>query len=106
MRRPDHSPNARAKLKVKVIPGSSCSKISGWLGDMLKVRISAPPEKGKANAAVVDLLTKELGLPKGSLTIASGKTSPHKVIEIHGLTTIEVLQKLGASSLQQDVPAC
>ena len=91
------STDVPARLKVKVVPGSSQSKLSGWLGDMLKVRVSAPPEKGKANVAVVDLLAKELGLPKGSLTVASGKTSQQKVIEIHGLSITEVLRRLGGS---------
>ena len=45
------------KLKVRVVPGASRSAISGWLDDVLKVRVSAQPEKGKANTAVVVLLS-------------------------------------------------
>ncbi len=86
-----------ARLKVKVVPGSSQSEVSGWLGDMLKVRVTAQPEKGKANSALVALIAKSLGLSKKSISVTSGKTSQQKVIEIHGLSIAQVKRKLGAN---------
>lgn len=83
------------RLKIKVIPGASRSGIGGWLGDLLKVRVSAAPEKGKANDAVLKLLARELGLPERSLVIVSGFTSPLKTVEIRGMMRTELLQKLG-----------
>jgi uncharacterized protein YggU (UPF0235/DUF167 family) len=83
------------KLKLKVVPGASQSGISGWLGEMLKVRVSAPPEKGKANAAVEALVARALDLPAGSARIISGAGSQQKVIEICGLSEAEILEKLG-----------
>jgi len=71
------------KLKIKVIPSSSKDCIAGWLQDTLKVKVKAPPEKGKANKAVIKMLEKSLALPKGSVNIASGSTSCHKIIEIN-----------------------
>ena len=53
------------KLPIKVIPGSSRNCIAGWLGDTLRVRVTASPERGKANAAVESLLSETLGLPRG-----------------------------------------
>jgi len=70
------------KLKVKVVPGSSRDCIVGWLGDELKIRISAAPEKGKANKAVIKLLEKALAVPKGSINLDSGSTNPHKIFSI------------------------
>ena len=51
-----------ARLKAKVVPGSSRNRIVGWLGDALKINVTAPPEKGKANEAVVELLSMKLGI--------------------------------------------
>lgn len=70
------------KLSIKVIPSSSKDCIAGWLEDTLKVKVKAPPEKGKANKAVIKVLEKHLDLPKGSITINSGQTSCNKIIEI------------------------
>ena len=73
------------ELKVKVVPGASRDEIAGWLGDALKVRVSAPPEKGKANAAVCALLAKQLRLSKGAVTVVQGHGSAHKRLQIEGI---------------------
>lgn len=72
------------KLQIKVIPSSSKDCIADWLEDTLKVKVKAPPEKGKANKAVIKTLEKTLDLPKGSIDITSGTTSTLKIIEING----------------------
>lgn len=82
------------KLPVKVVPGSSRSGIAGWLGDTLRVRVTAPPERGKANAAVESLLTKALGLSNGGARIISGGSSPRKIVEIVGLSEAEARRRL------------
>lgn len=81
------------KLSVKVVPGTSQNKISGWLGDSLKVRVRAQPEKGKANKAVLELLAKELDLPVKKLSISSGHASSNKIVEIMGITDAELIGK-------------
>lgn len=58
--------------------------MAGWLGNTLKVKVRAAPEKGKANAAVVSVLAKTLGVDDAAVTILSGKTSQLKVAEIDG----------------------
>jgi uncharacterized protein len=70
------------KLQIKVIPSSSKNCIAGWLGDTLKVKVQAPPEKGKANNAVIKVLEKALDLPKGCVEITSGATSTIKTVSI------------------------
>jgi uncharacterized protein (TIGR00251 family) len=74
-----------ARLKVKVVPGSSRDQIMGWLGDALKIKVAAPPEKGKANAAVAELLAKWLGISTDDIAIESGHSSPSKVVTIKGM---------------------
>lgn len=70
------------RLRVKVVPGSSREGIAGWVGDRLKVKVTAPPEKGKANAAVVNLLAEALGVPRARVRIAAGGASPLKTVEL------------------------
>jgi len=82
------------KLSLKVVPGASSDEISGWLGDSLKVRVRAPAESGKANAAVIKILASGLGLHRRAITIISGGASARKLIEIHGLTDDQVRKKL------------
>ncbi len=85
----------RMKLRVKVIPSSSKDCIVGWLEDTLKIKVKAPPEKGKANKAVIKLLEKQLALAKGSISISSGNTSEKKVIEINSADGDIIMERLG-----------
>ena len=82
------------KLNIKVIPSSSKDCIAGWLEDTLKVKVKAPPEKGKANKAIIKVLEKTLDLAKGSINITSGATSSRKVIEITSDNDDVIIKKL------------
>ncbi len=83
-----------ARLKIKVVPGASRAGIAGWLGDCLKVRVSQPPEKGRANAALEALLCASMNLPAGSVKVISGSTSQHKVVEVTGVDDAELRGRL------------
>lgn len=78
------------KLPVKVVPGASCNKISGWMDARLKIRVCAAPENGKANAAVIKLLMNTLKIAKKDIAITHGQTSPLKVVEIRSISEAEV----------------
>ena len=82
------------KLPVKVIPASSRTCIAGWLGDTLKVRVAAPAERGKANAAVEATIAEAVGVSAECVRIVMGQTSARKVVEIAGLTESEVYRRL------------
>lgn len=82
------------KLPVKVVPGSSRECLAGWLGETLKVRVTAPPELGKANQALERLLADALGLSRQSVRVVTGKTSTQKVVEIMGLSEADVALRL------------
>jgi uncharacterized protein len=79
---------------VKVVPGASRERVVGLLGDALKVAVSSAPEGGKANQAVVELLARELGLAKSSITIVRGHTNPRKEVSISGIDHSSLEQKL------------
>jgi len=77
------SENKVVRFKVKIIAGSANNIVAGMLGkDTLKIRISAAPEKGKANKELVEFLSDTFSVPRKSITIISGHTSPSKVLEI------------------------
>ena len=71
-----------SRLNIKVVPGASRDQIVGWLGDALKIKVTAPPENGKANEAVVTLLAKTLGVRRDTIEIVSGHGSPAKTVNI------------------------
>ena len=79
---------------AKVVPGAKRERIVGTLGDGLKVAVSAPPEAGKANAAVVKLLAAGLALRDDQITITRGHASPRKEISITGVTLADLQQRL------------
>ncbi len=82
------------QLPIKVVPGSSRNCIAGWLGEALKVRVTAPAEGGKANAAVEAIVAEALGVSKKSIRLIAGRTSPRKVLEIAGLCEAEIRRRL------------
>lgn len=82
---------------VKVVPGASRSRLAGVLGSAVKVTIAAPPEAGKANAAVVELLAAGLGVPRRSISLVSGATKPLKRMQIAGISADELRRRLGAA---------
>ncbi len=79
---------------VKVVPGSSRTSIAGTLDGALKVKVSAAPEKGKANQSLILFLAKTLGVNKKAITIKSGQTNPHKIISVSGISADIVVSKL------------
>jgi len=78
------------EIRVKVVPGSSRTKIVGTLDDMIKIKISAPPEKGKANQSLIAFMAKLLSVKKNDIEIISGKTNPVKTLRISGTDPVAV----------------
>ena len=64
----------------------------GW-----KARIAAPPERGKANRALEELLAEALGLRRDRVTVVAGRASRRKVVEVEGLEAPEVVRRLEAA---------
>ena len=73
-----------ASFVVKVTPRAAKNEIIGWEGALLKVRLTAAPEKGKANEALITLLSKKLKIAKSRIHILKGETSRQKLVEIEG----------------------
>jgi len=66
----------------------------------LKIRVTVPPEGGKANRAVVELLSKTLKVPKSSIQITRGETGRIKTVRIEGITLAKLQEKLGVEGVE------
>jgi uncharacterized protein len=82
------------RLRLRVSPGASTTELVGRHGTAWKVRVSAAPERGRANDAVVKLLARRLRVPRASLAVVSGHTGRDKVVELHGLDAAEADRRL------------
>ena len=81
-------------LAVKVVPGASRTAIAGELDGMVKIKVPAAPEKGKANQCLVEFIAERLGVKKKSVSIVSGQASTLKKVQICGITAEDVLSEL------------
>ena len=76
---------AGATLRVRLAPGAKRDAIVGPHGDALKIAVRQPPEKGRANRAVCDLLARALDVPPRTVCVLRGDTSRDKVLLCEGL---------------------
>ena len=91
----------RTSLRLRVSPGTTHPGIVGRHGDGWKVRVTAPPEGGKANDAVVALLADTLGVPRGDVELASGLASRDKVVTLVGLSAQAADERLAAAAKER-----
>jgi uncharacterized protein len=87
-----------ARIEVTVSPGAARTELIGRHGAGWRVRIAAPPERGRANDALCDLLAERLGLDRGRIAVVGGRTSRRKVVEIAGIDRAEVERRLDSAS--------
>lgn len=88
-----------AHLAVRLTPGAASDRIDGWDVDpdgrpVLRVRVRARPVAGEANAALILLLSKSLGVSRSSVSLARGGQSRLKMIEVEGLAEVELRARL------------
>jgi uncharacterized protein (TIGR00251 family) len=81
-------------LAVKVVPGASRDRVAGRYEEGIKVQTSAPPERGKANAAVAKILAQFLGVKANQVQLASAAANPRKQFRISGLSAAQLAEKL------------
>lgn len=86
--------NSGVLLAVKARPGGRRNAVEGVHDGALKVTVTAPPEKGKANKAIADLLADLLNQPKGAIRLHRGAASSSKSFVIVGLTVADLMNRL------------
>lgn len=85
------------RLRVRVAPGARATAIVGRHGDGWKVRVTAPPERGRANDAVVGVIAQALGVERTDVRLVGGAAGRDKVLELTGLSGAEADRRLDAA---------
>jgi uncharacterized protein (TIGR00251 family) len=83
-------------LPVHAQPGARKNGVTGVHAGRLKVAVAQPPEKGKANVALIKLLAELLGLKRAQIALVAGDTSHHKKFLIRGVDRATLEQRLAA----------
>ena len=101
-------PEKPARITVRLQPRASRDEVLGWKelpgetgtsndAPALRVRVKAAPVDGAANAALIQLLSKQLGLSKSKISLVAGATSRNKIVEILDLSSSEIKSRLSRS---------
>ena len=85
---------SEARISLRVYPNASRNEMVAFADGVLRVKIAAPPIKGKANKELIAFLSRLLEVGKGSVNIIKGHTTRSKVVVIDGLSREEVMKRL------------
>jgi len=89
--------NGVALLKIRLQPGASTNAVVGEYAGALKVKVHAPPEKGKANRAAAEFLADLLGLKRSAVTLVRGDLARDKIFAIEGMDLPRLRARLGCA---------
>ena len=92
-----HEDTTGVVFTAKIVPGSSRTVVAGTLEDMIKIRVAAAPERGKANQCLIAFLAQQLGVKKNAVGILSGHANPVKQVKVAGISAALLLERLGLS---------
>ena len=86
--------NGAVTFAVKVVPRANKNQIVGAEGDVIKIRLNAPPVDGKANDALIEFLADALKVGRAQVEIITGQTSRHKIVRVRGATAKKIEDRL------------
>ena len=89
------------RLQLRVAPGATRAGVVGRHGEAWKVRVTAPPEDGRANDAVVRLLSEALVVPRRAVQLVSGHGSRDKIVELMGLDSAQIERRLSSAARKE-----
>ncbi len=82
---------------VRIVPRASKTEIVGEIDGVLKIRLSAPPVDGAANAELVKFLAKTFDVSKSAVAIITGKTAKNKQMRIENLSSSKFLKIINST---------
>lgn len=93
---PPISPTATGvRLRLRVQPRASREELAGLADGAIRVRLTAPPVDGAANAALVGFLARRLKVPRSAIDLVTGSTGRAKLVEVTGISAEAAARRLG-----------
>ncbi len=86
--------NGAVIFAVKVLPRASRNQLVAIEGDIIKIRLTAPPVEGKANQALIRFLAELLSVSRSQVEILTGEKSKQKIVRVRGVTAQQVETKI------------
>ncbi len=90
-----------ARVAITVSPGAARTELVGRHGDGWRARVAAPPERGRANRALVELVAELAGVPRERVTVVAGASGRRKVVDVEGLDAEELDRRLARGAGQE-----
>lgn len=81
-------------INLYIMPNSKVTEVGGKYLDRVKIKISSPPERDKANKELLKFLSQKLNIPRKSIKIISGKTSKFKQVKILNIPQKDTISNL------------
>ncbi len=88
------APKSQARISIRVYPGAARNEVAGFTNGVLRVKVSAPPVKGKANRELIAFLSQLLGMDKDRINIIKGHTARNKIVAIDGESQQDAMKRL------------
>ena len=85
-------------MRLRVAPGATRAGVVGRHGEAWKIRVTAAPEGGRANDAVVRLLADTLSLPREAVTLVSGHGARDKIVELAGIGPSQIERRMSSAA--------
>lgn len=82
------------RFEVKVVPGASRSEVAGPFGEGIRVRVAAPPERGRANEELRRVLAAALGVRPDDVEVVAGASAARKTVAVRSLAPADVVRRL------------
>ncbi len=86
--------NGSVTFAVRIVPRSSRNQVVGVEGGALKIKLTAPPVEGAANAALIEFVAEWLGVRRSAVSIVSGDKARNKLVRVKGVTREQVLERV------------
>jgi uncharacterized protein (TIGR00251 family) len=87
-----HVMHAAITVEILVQPRASRAKIGPMHDGRIKVSVTAPPVDGEANAAVIELFARRLGIARGQIAVVAGASSRRKTLAVDGVTAAQIAE--------------